>query len=50
MVTFDCGVAFVFQQSQRSEDDVLKVIYYVGTLKEILQLDYGSISSPISLF
>lgn len=36
LVTFDTSVAFIFQQSQGSEDDILGVIQYVGTLKEIL--------------
>ncbi|CAM6041143.1 unnamed protein product, partial [Sphagnum compactum] len=50
LVTYDFGVASVFQQSQGSEDDVLGAIQYVGTLKEILRLDYGQVSSPIILF
>jgi len=50
LVTYDCGVAPIFQQSQGSEDEVLGAIQYVGTLKEILQLEYGLISSPITLF
>ncbi len=49
-VTFDYGVAFDFQQFQGSEDDVLREIQYVGTLKKILQLDYGQVFSPIILF
>jgi hypothetical protein len=43
-------VAFVFQQSQGSENVVLGVIQYVGTLKQILKLDDGPMSSPIVLF
>ncbi len=35
LVTFDTSVASIFQQSQGSEDDILGVIQYVGTLKEI---------------
>lgn len=50
LVTYGCGVAFVFEQFARSEDDVLGAIQYVGTLKEILQLDYGLVFSPIILF
>jgi hypothetical protein len=50
LVTFDYGVAFVFQQFQGSEDDVLREIQYVGTLKKILRPDYGQVSSPIILF
>jgi hypothetical protein len=50
LIAYDYGVAFVFQQSQGNEDDVLGVIQYVGTLKEILQLDYGPMFSPIVLF
>ncbi len=50
LVTYDCGVTFVFQQSQASEDKVLGASQYVGTLKDILQLDYGLIFSPITLF
>jgi len=36
LVTYDCGVASIFQQSQGSEDEVLGAIQYFGTLKEIL--------------
>jgi hypothetical protein len=36
LVTFDTSVAFIFQQSQGSEDDILGTIQYVGALKEIL--------------
>ncbi len=50
LVTYDYGVASIFQQSQGSEDEVLGAIQYVGTLKEILQLDYGLISSPLLHF
>jgi hypothetical protein len=50
LVTYNCGVAGIFQQSQGNEDEVLGVIQYVGTLKEVLQLNYGPISSPIILF
>jgi len=49
-VTYDSGVASVFQQSEGSEDVVLGVIQYVGILKQILKLDYGPMSSPIVLF
>jgi hypothetical protein len=49
-VTYDCGVASIFQQSQGSEDEVLGAIQCVGTLKEVLWLDYGPISLPITLF
>jgi hypothetical protein len=37
------------KQSQGNEDDVFSEIQYVGTLKAILQLDYGPIFSPIIL-
>jgi hypothetical protein len=50
LVTYDYGVASIFQQSQGNEDNVLGVIQYVGTLKEILQLDYGPMFSPFVLF
>ncbi len=50
LVTYDYVVASILQQSQGSEDEVLGAIQYVGTLKEILRLDYGPISSPIILF
>jgi hypothetical protein len=43
-------MAFVFQQSQGSENVVLGVIQHVGTLKQILKLDDGPMSSPIVLF
>jgi hypothetical protein len=49
LVTYDSGVASVFQQSEGSED-VLEVIQYVGILKQILKLDYGPMSSPIVFF
>jgi hypothetical protein len=42
LVTYDSGMASVFQQSEGSED-VLGVIQYVGILKQILKLDYGPI-------
>jgi hypothetical protein len=35
LVTYDSGVASIFQQSQGTEDDVLGVIQYVGMLKQI---------------
>jgi hypothetical protein len=50
LVTYDFGFASIFQQSQGSEDVVLGQIQYVETLKEILQLDYGPMTSPIVLF
>ncbi len=50
LVTYDSGVASVFQQSEGSEDVVLGVIQYVGILKQILKLDHGPMSSPIVLF
>jgi len=50
LVTYDSGVASIFQQSQGTEDDVLGVIQYVGMLKQIWQLDYSPMSSPIMLF
>jgi hypothetical protein len=36
LVTYDYGVASIFQHLQGSEDDVLGQIQYVGTLKYIL--------------
>jgi hypothetical protein len=50
LVTNDFGFAFIFQQSQGNEDDVFSKIQYVGTLKDILQLDYGPMFSPSILF
>lgn len=50
LVTYDFGVASIFQQSQGSEDVVLGPIKYVETLKEILWLDYGPMVSAIVLF
>jgi hypothetical protein len=50
LVTYDFGFAFIFQQSQGNEDDLFSKIQYVGTLKDILQLDYGPMFSPIILF
>ncbi len=35
-LTFNSGVASIFQQFQGSDDDVFGTIQYVGTLKEIL--------------
>jgi ATP adenylyltransferase/5',5'''-P-1,P-4-tetraphosphate phosphorylase II len=48
-VTYDFGVASIFQQSQANDDEVLGMIQYVEILKEILQLEYGPMSSPIVL-
>jgi hypothetical protein len=50
LITYDYGVASIFKQSQGREDEVLGTIQYAGILKEILQLNYGLISSPITLF
>jgi len=50
MLIHDFGMAFFFQKSQGSENVVLGVIQYVGTLKQILKLDYGPMSSQIVLF
>jgi hypothetical protein len=41
---------FFFQKSQGSENVVLGVIQYVGTLKQILKLDNGPMSSQIMIF
>lgn len=49
-VTFDYSVASTFEQVEGNGDDVLGPIQYVGLLKQILQLDYGCMSSPIILF
>jgi hypothetical protein len=49
-VTFDSNVASIFEQEEGDVDDVLGPIQYVGLLKQILQLDYGCMSSPIILF
>ncbi len=50
LVTYDYSVKYIFQQSQGNENNVLDQIQYVGTLKQILQLAYGPMSSPIFLF
>jgi len=34
-MTYDSGVALIFQQSQGIEDDLLGLILYVGMLKQI---------------
>jgi hypothetical protein len=47
---YDLGVAFIFQQSQGNDDEVLGMVQYVEILKEILQLEYAPMSSPIALF
>jgi hypothetical protein len=47
---YDLGVAFIFQQSQGNDDEVLGMVQYVEILKEILQLEYGPMSSLIALF
>jgi hypothetical protein len=49
-VTFDSGVASLFEQVEGNGNDLLGPIQYVGLLKQFLQLDYGPISSPILLF
>ena len=45
--TYDCGVAAVFQVSAPNQQDMS--VHYVGVLKDILKLDYGSLSNPIVL-
>ncbi len=50
LITYDYNVAFFFLAIIRNEDDVLGMIQYVEILKQILQLDYGPMSSPIVLF
>jgi hypothetical protein len=47
MQTYDSGVASVFTFLTADARDVS--INYVGILKDILKLDYGSLSSPIVL-
>ncbi len=49
-VTYDLGVAFIFQHSQGNDDEVVGVVQYVQILKKILQLEYGPMFSPIPLF
>jgi hypothetical protein len=49
-LTFNSNVASVFKQVGGNGNDVLRPIQYVGSLKQILQLDYGPISSTILLF
>ncbi len=46
MVSFDCGVASIFDQWQAHMGDEHASIHYVGVLKDILRLDYGPISTP----
>jgi hypothetical protein len=50
LVTYDSSVASIFQQSQGKEYNVLSQIQYLGALNQILQLDYGPMSSQIVLF
>jgi hypothetical protein len=47
---YDFNIVFVFQQSQGNDYEVLGMIKYVDILKEILQLEYGIVPSPIVLF
>jgi hypothetical protein len=47
MVSYDCGVASIFHQGHVVDED--NYVPYVGTLKEILLLNYGPIPTPIIL-
>jgi hypothetical protein len=47
MLTYDSGVALVFQVPLVNIREVS--VNYVGVVKDILKLDYGSLSSPVIL-
>lgn len=45
--TYDCGVATVYtEESEGTETEA----QYVGVLKDIIQLDYGRLQTPVVLF
>jgi hypothetical protein len=51
MATYDFGVASIFQQPHvTNEGMTLGSIQYVGVLKDIILLNYGSMSQPMVLF
>jgi hypothetical protein len=47
MLTYDNGIASVFQVPLVDAREVS--VNYVGVVKDILKLDYGSLSSPVIL-
>ncbi len=49
MVSFDYGVALIFGQWQTHMGDGDVIVEYVNVIKDIFNLDYGPISTPIVL-
>jgi len=50
-VTYDNGVASLFNHNNVDDNHhPSRQLQYVGVLKDILQLDYGTMSNPIVLF
>jgi hypothetical protein len=49
VISFDCGVASIFGQQQAHAGDGDATIKYVNVIKDIFKLDYGPISTTISL-
>ncbi len=50
-VTYDSGLASFFSQNNVDDNHhPSRQVQYVGVLKDILQLDYGTMSTPIVLF
>jgi len=48
---YDSGITSVFRQQQgTNEGTTLGLIQYVGVLKDIVLLDYGTILIPVILF
>jgi hypothetical protein len=47
--TFDSGIASMFEQQIVNARDQMS-IHYVEVLKDILELDYGRVQSPIIIF
>ena len=45
LLTYDCGVASVFQVRADDARDV--TVNYVGVVKDILKIDYGPVSTPV---
>jgi hypothetical protein len=43
--TYDSGIASIFEQ--QTFDVKIFFVQYVGVLKDILKLDYGSVQTPI---
>jgi hypothetical protein len=50
-VTYDSGVASFFSHNNVDDNHhPSRQLQYVGVLKDILQLDYGTMTTPIVLF